>query len=407
MAKIGRNELCPCGSGKKFKKCHGSPTPQQKQPQTRHPNMPQTKKPPPPLTTDIASLGLAGIQQHLLMRLRYRDPNDPRNAGGFGGMPGQYKVVFTLSRPGFPLLPERNYSASTNLKGDSHLAITKPALKFLNGEDFDQLELECNTPDGRIIFTGYPNDQGFLGKLESEHFHANDFSDAALKAHHALSPALSNISLYLDVPSHIYQMDVTEIRTGSTRMSVTAPFPDVPGSMPPEYAPSKDLLKYASLYREALNSNSPNYQFLCWYKVIEGLRDRRQRTRAQAAIEAKAKGEKPLSYPDERLPADRAEQDKWLNAIFPLPQELDEMALASIFIKEAVGRKISNLIDKGEELHELRNKIAHAVLDSGEVTISIDDGLDIDEVNKWLPLTKCIARYLLKDAFPAVFRNDW
>ena len=28
MAKIGRNELCPCGSGKKYKKCHGSsPTP--------------------------------------------------------------------------------------------------------------------------------------------------------------------------------------------------------------------------------------------------------------------------------------------------------------------------------------------------------------------------------------------
>ena len=22
--KVGRNELCPCGSGKKFKRCHGS-----------------------------------------------------------------------------------------------------------------------------------------------------------------------------------------------------------------------------------------------------------------------------------------------------------------------------------------------------------------------------------------------
>ncbi|MBK7147880.1 MAG: SEC-C domain-containing protein [Bacteroidetes bacterium] len=21
--KVGRNDLCPCGSGKKFKKCHG------------------------------------------------------------------------------------------------------------------------------------------------------------------------------------------------------------------------------------------------------------------------------------------------------------------------------------------------------------------------------------------------
>ena len=24
--KVGRNEPCPCGSGKKYKKCHGSPT---------------------------------------------------------------------------------------------------------------------------------------------------------------------------------------------------------------------------------------------------------------------------------------------------------------------------------------------------------------------------------------------
>ena len=24
MAKIGRNELCSCGSGKKFKRCHGA-----------------------------------------------------------------------------------------------------------------------------------------------------------------------------------------------------------------------------------------------------------------------------------------------------------------------------------------------------------------------------------------------
>jgi preprotein translocase subunit SecA len=27
--KIGRNDPCPCGSGKKYKKCHGDPTRQQ------------------------------------------------------------------------------------------------------------------------------------------------------------------------------------------------------------------------------------------------------------------------------------------------------------------------------------------------------------------------------------------
>jgi hypothetical protein len=31
MAKTGRNELCSCGSGKKFKKCHGIKTESQRQ----------------------------------------------------------------------------------------------------------------------------------------------------------------------------------------------------------------------------------------------------------------------------------------------------------------------------------------------------------------------------------------
>ena len=25
FARVGRNDLCPCGSGRKFKRCHGDP----------------------------------------------------------------------------------------------------------------------------------------------------------------------------------------------------------------------------------------------------------------------------------------------------------------------------------------------------------------------------------------------
>ena len=31
VEKVGRNELCPCGSGKKYKQCHGDQTTQQRQ----------------------------------------------------------------------------------------------------------------------------------------------------------------------------------------------------------------------------------------------------------------------------------------------------------------------------------------------------------------------------------------
>ena len=100
------------------------------------------------------------------------------------------------------------------------------------------------------------------------------------------------------------------------------------------------------------------------------------------------------------------EQAAWLSSLYPLPQEWDDIAYDSVFIAEAVGRKVGNLIDKDGELHRLRNKIAHAVLDSGEPTISIDNGLDVDEVEKWLPLARCLARYLLKDNFTDMFRNS-
>lgn len=35
--KVGRNELCPCGSGRKFKKCHGSPTGSHSRPVAKRP----------------------------------------------------------------------------------------------------------------------------------------------------------------------------------------------------------------------------------------------------------------------------------------------------------------------------------------------------------------------------------
>jgi len=401
MDKVGRNEPCPCGSGKKFKKCHGSSATEPARGLIGTP----TKMPKRPRTAKGSIEGLPGAQQHLLMA-HFSDPSDPQNAGDVVGIPGKYKVTFTLSRPGFPLTSENHFSAASNLKGDSHLAIAKPALLFLDGQEFDLLRFECRTPNGTFVFTGFPNEKGFLGRVESEPFDAIHFSDAALKAHQAIASAFSNMSVYLDVPVNIFQLDVIEVRTGSVRISIRMPFREVPGGMPPINEASEQHQKYASLYREGLNSNSSNYQFLCLYRIIEGLRERRQRIRGEAARDAKQKGETPPSYKEEKIPADKADQLIWLNSLFPNPRQWSDMALDSVFIMDILGRRIGNLIDKGQELHKLRNKIAHAVLDSGEGVISIDNGLDIDRVEAWLPITKFLARYLLKEAFPDMFKTS-
>jgi hypothetical protein len=55
------------------------------------------------------------------------------------------------------------------------------------------------------------------------------------------------------------------------------------------------------------------------------------------------------------------------------------------------------------ELTKLRDQIAHSIMHSGDLALSADDLVQIQRVNKWLPLTRCIARRMLKNDFPTQF----
>jgi hypothetical protein len=393
--KVGRNDPCPCNSGKKFKKCHG-----------------QVLSPNPDLhwlgsvgvetkAAEFKAPGLPGMNLQLILQAGYQDKQSLKNVSN---LPRSYRVIFTLSRPGHSPVGERNFSPSQTIVGDSHIAIAPPALTYLDGNVFDKLRFEIATPNGNFTFTGHANDRGFLAKIESEPFQADEFGDAALRAMRAVAPALSSMSACLDVPANIYQLHVVELRTNTHRISIKSPFKEVIGWLPAIDSASDEQQKYASLYREALNSTSSNYMFLCLYRIIEGLRSRREGIRANVVAEALAQGERPPPQPDETIPTDGSDQKQWLSALYATPQDWDDLALEVVFIPDIVGRRVRNLIDKGQELHKLRNKIAHAVLDSGEPMISIDSGVDIDEVEKWLPITRFLARYLLVDSFPQLFR---
>ena len=162
---------------------------------------------------------------------------------------------------------------------------------------------------------------------------------------------------------------------------------------------SDDFRRYASLYREVLTANSFAYQSLCFFKIIEGVRFRRGSRNAIAR-----KSGQPLTRQISRLPRDRAACEKWLKAIFYGRPEWDPMSVDEIFPQEVFGRKISDVVEN--ELRPVRVKVAHVVLDSGEPALSADEGLDIQQITKWLPLTKCIARRMLKDEFPASQPNS-
>ena len=78
------------------------------------------------------------------------------------------------------------------------------------------------------------------------------------------------------------------------------------------------------------------------------------------------------------------------------------MALESIFLPEILGRRFTTVF--GNILNPLRVNVAHALSSaSGELTLSADEMLHIQEVNKWLPLSKCMVRRMLKNEFPAEF----
>ncbi|MGZ5480685.1 MAG: methylamine utilization protein MauJ [Pyrinomonadaceae bacterium] len=341
----------------------------------------------------------------MILQNYFSDPKDPRHSQDIHGEPGEYRVVFTLHRPGIPLRPEGDYAVADHMQGDSHLAIAKPAHTHPDLPVGTHARLFVEVDDEKLTFICHPNERGFLGKLELPSISADNFNSAVGRAFRGATLALSGISFEYDVPLAIYQMDVIEERTHSVKFSMITPFREASFLGSPTQAPNQEFLKYSSYYREGLTSDSINYQFLCFYKVIEGIRKRRQRLTQTAVDAAKTRSVKLPSRNEECIPGDREEQIKWLNSVFSVSHTWDDEALEAIFPQEAEGKKITKLISESDQLDSIRNKIAHALLRSEEPTLSIDNVADIELVNKWLPLTKCIARQLLNKEFPPRYPN--
>jgi hypothetical protein len=119
------------------------------------------------------------------------------------------------------------------------------------------------------------------------------------------------------------------------------------------------------------------------------------------AVEARAQG---LTFvrPVQQIPIEPSEFKPWLGALFPIRREWDELALSGVFPTEGRGRKCKEILDK--ELTRLRLDVAHALSGStGTMTMSADEALHIERVNKWLGLMKCIVRRMLKNEFPHEF----
>jgi hypothetical protein len=70
-----------------------------------------------------------------------------------------------------------------------------------------------------------------------------------------------------------------------------------------------------------------------------------------------------------------------------------------ILAPEARGRKFQVIVK--EQLKDIRDNIAHTLLQREGEIVLIDDHLSQEKVEKWLPPIKCIARAMLKNDFGA------
>jgi hypothetical protein len=349
----------------------------------------------PPVRAEMALPTFPGEAAALTMVPTF-PPGDPRNTNDPKGQPGQYRVTLVLARPGRFEVGERTFNFSDLLAGDSHIAITRPAVVHKAVPEPVAIRIRAQTDAGAFTFDGKPNASGYLGKLVSAPFDAQDFDDALKKAYHAAAPSLSNWSAHLDVPIYIAQIDATELRTGAARMQLSMPPLDVTFGVEAEPRLESEFRYYAGLYREALNSNSPAYRFLCFFKIIEGLRLRRNRL----AKEARTSGREPARFGYEAIPSESSALRPWLNAIYGW-RDWPQSAVDQVLPSDTRGKRFGHIIES--KLTPLRNEVAHGILDSGELGMSIDDMLKLERVNLWLPLTRTIARRMLKNSFSDQF----
>lgn len=393
MKPDSRNRPCGCGSGKKFRWCCGTGKKSAKERRVKQPA--ESKGNRQSQSQPIISFRGEDAQITMVPFFVEGAVPDPREAVG---QSGQYKVIVTLSRPRYVVASETVYKWAEDLKGDSHLAITRPAYIPPNSPDAVKIRVRVLGEDGFYVeYNGTPNERGYLGKLESEPLDANDFRDAEAKAYTPLLRILSNWSVHLDIPIYVAQIEVVELRNGARSGRLFTPPAESAFAVQGEltFKAGSEFAHYASLYREALNSNSAPYRYLCLFKIIEAIRARRERL----ANEAVKNGQKARSLV-ERVPASETDFQKYLDPIYHI-REWHTLALRQIFPPAIRGKKFNQIID--DELRPLRNEVAHGILDSGEVGISADDLVKVEKVNLWLPLTRTMVRRMLKNDFGSEF----
>ena len=294
-----------------------------------------------------------------------------------------YKIVLTLSRT---ISTSHELTFEPQAPGDSFVQLVKPRTERVP-TDPDELVIFFGHGSHKLEIAGKTNDEGRLSKLSVQTV-AQSFPDAENIAFGAISPFLSAVAFELDVPIRVAQLDVTQISSRTSSMTYTCPYPNM-GLTGLDQNNTSYVQSLMSLHREGINSNSPNYQFLCWCKILEGANAKRE---AETSV---LKAPLRLELP-ERLEDNKIDQRKRLVEVFPSIRAFGagDAAWDDLVPAEVMGWKFNRVREK--KLEPLRNRIAHMISEaSGDLSLSPDSRENSREVTKWISLLRFIARVVV------------
>lgn len=293
-------------------------------------------------------------------------------AGPPSGSPGRYDVVFVLGVPG----------VSSVVTGLDVGALASGGDSLLEGAGLrvDLLALDGIASNvARIV----SNSERRLARIHLT-VTADNFAAAEKEAHDEVMPVLSRVAFEADTPVEVTAVLLTEQATqtltvGATVVGAVQPAPQVVGLSTPELRP------FLAAYREGLNSNSPLYQALSFYKVIEGVSSFHTNRRRASSKSGGADAPDPLS---KRIPAD--------------PNDLPEMTpWARAVFAPHLGKTFTEI--KTSVSDTVRNAVAH--LTPGR-DIHVADYLDdIQACRDITPVLRYVARALIGDELAALLAS--
>jgi len=298
--------------------------------------------------------------------------DDPRASVSLSpeGSNGMYKVIFILTVPGKEIFLDDINLDKMLQTGNSLLTMPTGAVE-VRVKIFNDQEAKV------VVFSS--NEHGRLSSA-TINLSASNFLDAETQAFDLVMPILSWWSFRYDTAVDIAAYNLIEEQTQAQKWmfnlvgKVKALDFNIGGASHPEYR------SVFSAYREGNNSSNPFYQFLCFYKVIEGVRNLRDRRRKATLVA----GESYREPPDEIIPNSISDIGTFNNL---------DMAAFTPYL----GKKFTRI--KDELRDELRNVIAH--LEPTEDCLIADKLEDVRSCELAVPVVRYMSRIMLRNEINA------